>query len=117
MAASLQASKEGLIKIDHLRRVKGWNKYDAAWCDQALTSQSVLKRFWQGKSVTHDSFVAICEVIGLEDWQTIALTPSQEVHDQEGASAGNRPQNINVAQHVPNNSGLVIGNVQGDVNS
>jgi hypothetical protein len=36
-----------------------------------LTSQATLKRFWQGEAIQRETFVKICQAVGLERWEEI----------------------------------------------
>ncbi len=69
--ASLKASEEGLRNVDRARKRKGWNKYDRAWSDLAATSVPTLKRFWRGIPIQAETFQAICDVVGVDDWEKI----------------------------------------------
>ena len=57
-------------------------------------------------------------IIGLEDWQAIALTPESEEkaaeEKQASESAGSRT--INTVQNIHTNFGFVIGNAENIVN-
>ncbi|MGD1717727.1 NB-ARC domain-containing protein [Dapis sp. BLCC M172] len=79
MAVTLRASKEGLQKIDAARKKKGWNKTEGAWCGLALTSQATLKRFWRSLPIERDTFIGICENVGI-NWEEIVdnTTPSPQ---------------------------------------
>lgn len=70
--ASIRASQAGLQYVDNIRRRKGWAKQSTAWADLASTSATTLKRFWGQKRIRADSFINICSVVGIEDWQSIA---------------------------------------------
>jgi NB-ARC domain len=70
MAVTLRASKKGLAIVDQARRKKGWNKYAYGWCDQAYTTPATLKRFWGGLPIAQDTFVNICQAVGV-NWEEI----------------------------------------------
>lgn len=70
MAVTLRASKEGLQKIDAARKKKGWIKTEDAWRELALTSQATLKRFWRGLPIERDTFINICQTVGI-NWEEI----------------------------------------------
>lgn len=81
MADSLSASESGRARIDQARRKKGWTKDAPAWIDRAnellkSTSDSIsrsrLQRFWKGDRIRQAGFVAICQAVGIDDWETIA---------------------------------------------
>lgn len=67
---SLKASKKGLEIVDWARRQKRWNRQACVWYETANTSLPTLKRFWEGKAIQADTFVNICQVVGVE-WKEI----------------------------------------------
>lgn len=69
---TLNASQPGLLQIDRARRRKGWLKQSEIWCRMAQTSRATLKRFWRGEAIDQGTFIAICEAVGLADWEAIA---------------------------------------------
>jgi len=71
MASSLRASRQGLEIVDRARRQKGWNRQAYAWYDKAHTTLPTLKRFWQGEPVEQETFINICQAVGLEHWEEI----------------------------------------------
>ncbi|MFB2938288.1 NB-ARC domain-containing protein [Aerosakkonemataceae cyanobacterium BLCC-F154] len=71
MAVTLKASKEGLEMVDRARRKRGWAKADGEWCQVSQTAPASLKRFWRGMLIRRDTFIAICQAVGM-DWQEIA---------------------------------------------
>jgi hypothetical protein len=70
MATSLRASEEGLAIIDKARKNKGWTKTEEAWCQLAYCSLATLKRFWMRKHIRGESFIEICEVLGV-NWARV----------------------------------------------
>ena len=78
MATTLSASVKGLEIVDRARRRKGWNKTVTAWQDFAKVSKSTLDRFWMGKPIKHENFIAICSAVGIEDWEKIVDLPPLE---------------------------------------
>ncbi len=68
---NLQVSIQGLQTIERLRQRKGWPKTSAVWCDYAQVSEATLKRFWRGKAIRAINFQAICEAIGVTDWEAM----------------------------------------------
>ncbi|MEO1148455.1 MAG: pentapeptide repeat-containing protein [Cyanobacteria bacterium J06638_22] len=58
-------------KIDEARRKKGWAKTEPAWANLAGTSTATLKRFWVGVTIHSEVFPAICEAVGIQDWESI----------------------------------------------
>lgn len=77
MADSVKASPAGLERIDQARRRKGWNKTAEAWCSNAFTSRATLNRFWARRAIRRETFMTICQAVGL-DWE--------EVIEEEGKS-------------------------------
>lgn len=77
---NLKVSELGLKAVDNARQKKGWEQLDLAWLYAADISPTILMRFWQKLDIPKDSFIAICQAVGLEkDWQ--ALTePRQSAH-------------------------------------
>jgi hypothetical protein len=71
MGSSLRASAKGLEIIDQLRKRRGWNRQADVWCQDAHTTRATLKRFWQREPVQQDTFIGICQAVGLERWQEI----------------------------------------------
>jgi hypothetical protein len=83
MAVSISASEVGLQIIDHARRKKGWTKAEETWYQLALTSKATLKRFWAQEAIRQEIFIAICQAVGIEDWETITDFPSQALEDRQ----------------------------------
>ncbi len=71
MGATLRASEKGLEIVDRARKNKGWSKQERAWYELAYVSLATLKRFWQRKNITRDYFIAICQIVGIDRWETI----------------------------------------------
>lgn len=82
MSNSLRASIEGLAIADRARQRRGWTKTSTArWWQEANTSRATLRRFWQGDRIQKEIFIAICETVGISDWEAIAeptLLPIEE---------------------------------------
>jgi hypothetical protein len=79
MAVSLKASKQGLEIVDRERRKKGWQATAVAWYSAAKTSEATLKRFRRKIPIQQDVFVAICQAVGIENWETIVdNTPTMQ---------------------------------------
>jgi AAA ATPase domain len=79
MAVSLKASKEGLEIVDRERRKKGWQATAVAWYSVAKTSEATLKRFRRKIPIQQDVFVAICQAVGIENWEEIVdNTPTMQ---------------------------------------
>ncbi|NJR52039.1 MAG: LuxR family transcriptional regulator, partial [Leptolyngbyaceae cyanobacterium CSU_1_3] len=71
---TIRASEQGLIQIDRARRRKGWLKQSEVWCRMAQTSRATLKRFWRSDAIEQGTFIAICQAVGLADWEAIAAS-------------------------------------------
>jgi hypothetical protein len=71
MAASLPVSAHGLKTVDACRKLKGWKKLDEDWAELAGVSTTTLRRFWEGRCIRQAHFKAICQVVGLEDWEAL----------------------------------------------
>ncbi|MBD1999978.1 NACHT domain-containing protein [Leptolyngbya sp. FACHB-541] len=70
---SLKASERGLAIVNQARLRKGWTKTRTPlWWQSAHTSQATLRRFWQGAAVQSETFIAICEVVGIKDWRIVS---------------------------------------------
>lgn len=79
MATSLIASKEGLEIVDRERKKKGWQATAVAWYSAAKTSEATLKRFRRKIPIQQDVFVAICQAVGIENWEAIVdNTPTMQ---------------------------------------
>lgn len=68
---ALRASPQGLELVNQARRHKGWNRQASAWYQTALTSLPTLKRFLQGEPIQQETFIRICQAVGLEHWEEI----------------------------------------------
>ena len=69
--SSIKLHEEAIKMIDLMRKQKGWNKADKEWTDAAYVSKSTLKRFVYGKPVSPVNFKAMCEVLGIDEWQSL----------------------------------------------
>ena len=77
MARSLRATQQALDNIVEPARVrKRWNQQDEQWAEAAGVSLKTLQRFWQRQPIRQGNFIAICQAIGLEDWQAILDLPT-----------------------------------------
>ena len=73
MGHSIRASEQGLAIANQARQRLGWTKTSTArWWQDAHTSRATLRRFWRGERIQQDAFIAICQTVGLDDWQKIA---------------------------------------------
>ncbi|MTJ53125.1 NACHT domain-containing protein [Anabaena sp. UHCC 0253] len=72
MSNSLKASPTGLEIVDKARQRLGWTKTSTArWWQDAHTSKATLRRFWQGDHIQKEIFIAICQAVGISNWETI----------------------------------------------
>lgn len=79
MVSSLRASKQGLERVNQARKKKGWTKtVTSAWWESALTSQATLRRFWRKIPIEPESFINICQAVGISKWQEIAENTTTE---------------------------------------
>ncbi|MEA5506489.1 NB-ARC domain-containing protein [Halotia wernerae UHCC 0503] len=73
MSNSLKASTTGLAIVDKARQRCGWTKTSTArWWHDAHTSRATLRRFWQGERIQREIFIAICQAVGISNWEAIA---------------------------------------------
>lgn len=73
MSNSLKASTAGLAIVDKSRQRLGWTKTSTArWWQDAHTSRATLRRFWQGDRIQREIFIAICQAVGIVNWEAIA---------------------------------------------
>ncbi|MEM7064464.1 MAG: ATP-binding protein [Cyanobacteria bacterium P01_B01_bin.77] len=73
MGQSVGASEQGLAIANQARQRLGWTKTSTArWWQDAHTSRATLRRFWRGERIQQDAFIAICQAVGLNNWQEIA---------------------------------------------
>ncbi len=59
------------MAVDRARRRKGWLKQAEVWCRLAQTSRATLKRFWRREAIDQGTFIAICQAVGLTDWEAL----------------------------------------------
>jgi len=73
MADTLSASKQGLAIANQARQRRGWTKTSTArWWQEAHTSRATLRRFWRGENIQKESFIAICNAVGITNWQQVS---------------------------------------------
>lgn len=70
MAATLRTSENGLKIVDSARKRKGWKVTAHAWCMAAHTSPATLKRFRQLKPIEQETFINICQAVGV-NWEEV----------------------------------------------
>jgi hypothetical protein len=80
MSLSLSATPHGLAIVDQARQRRGWTKTSTArWWQDAHTSRATLRRFWQGDRIQRDIFIALCETVGIAQWESIAAPFAGEI--------------------------------------
>lgn len=88
LPTSVKASPEGLNRVDRARRRMGLSRTRSeVWWLEAEVSQSTLRRFWSGKSIRRDNFIAVCQAVGIEQWQEIVDWPSLLTETDEAPGA------------------------------
>jgi hypothetical protein len=81
MSNSLSASTAGLAIVDKARLRLGWTKTSTSrWWQDAHTSRATLRRFWQGDRIQREIFIAICQAVGINNWEAIA--DSSDIHSE-----------------------------------
>jgi len=95
MAGSLRASAQGLKIVDQARKRQGWTKtMTVAWWQTALTSQATLRRFWRKLPIQQETFIKICEAVGISNWKQIvdgSLAEEPEAREMAIADWGEAP--------------------------
>ncbi|MCP2728525.1 NB-ARC domain-containing protein [Limnofasciculus baicalensis] len=85
---ALKASAQGLEIVDKARKKKGWTKtVTVAWWQDALTTQATLRRFWRGIPIQSESFINICQVVGISNWEDILDCSTDEELEVSDISA------------------------------
>jgi NB-ARC domain len=69
--ASLKLSAEGFQILERSRRQKRWDKAAEVLCSDALTSKATLRRFWAKQPIQHDTFIRICQTLGIKNWEAV----------------------------------------------
>lgn len=67
---TLRASLSGLEVVEQAKKRRGWGRQALIWANAAFTSQATLKRFWRGEPIQEETFVKICQAVGV-DWQRV----------------------------------------------
>lgn len=75
--ASLKLSAEGFQILERARRQKRWDKAAEVLCSDALTSKATLRRFWAKQPIQHDTFIRICQALGIENWEEVVDRTSE----------------------------------------
>ena len=83
------------MDIDNARRKKRWTKHSPQWITMGHTTESTLKRFLRGDRITTDTFISICEAVGLPEWQTLV---DWEDKDIDSTRVGSSPSETVTAQ-------------------
>jgi hypothetical protein len=95
MAGSLRASAQGLEIVDQARKRQGWTKtMTVAWWQTALTSQATLRRFWRKLPIQQETFIKICEAVGVSNWKQIvdgSVAEEPEAREMAIADWGEAP--------------------------
>ncbi|MGD1900026.1 MAG: hypothetical protein ACFB16_24155 [Phormidesmis sp.] len=79
MAITLKTDKQGLSVIDRARVDKNWTALALSWCEKANVSLSTLKRFRERKAIQKDAFIAICQAVGIDNWQQVVAGAHSDV--------------------------------------
>ena len=95
--------------IDVIRKQKGWTKADKEWTDAAYVSESTLKRFVSGQPVSPDNFKAMCEVLGIDKWQS--LIDWQDVDSVTKAAVDELLKSANKNEEPQLNQGICLTGV------
>lgn len=78
--ASLKMSAEGFQILERARRQKRWDKAAEVLCSDALTSKATLRRFWAKQPIQYDTFIRICQTLGIENWEAVVdRTPENSI--------------------------------------
>jgi NB-ARC domain len=64
-------SAAGLEIIEKARQQKRWDKTAEVLCNDALTSKATLKRFWRKQPIQQETFIRICQVLGVGSWEEL----------------------------------------------
>jgi HEAT repeat protein len=91
MAVSLKASNQGLQTVDEARRKRGWTKASVEWREKAQVASASLKRFWLGRPINKDTFVAICKAVGVDWLQVAELQNESQLEKQEQSILSVKP--------------------------
>jgi hypothetical protein len=75
---AIRATPQGLEIVEDARKQKRWKRQDAAWYTTAAVSLATLRRFLAGTPVGEESFKAICKAVGIDSWQEITDSRSQQ---------------------------------------
>lgn len=98
MKRGFKLSKKGEEIVNLARKKKGWNKNERAWIDLAFTSESTLKRFFKGERISMDTFKAISQVVGIEEWQQLVDWEDDDNNLALPLSETSPPQLLEISQ-------------------
>ncbi len=65
------ASYYGLTIINHAISKIGWTKLDESWIKTANITLKTLDDFWNQLEIPEDDFIAICQAVGIENWEQV----------------------------------------------
>ncbi len=102
--ASLKMSPPGLEIIDKARQQKRWDKTADVLCTDALTSKATLKRFWRKQPIQRETFIRICQVLGVERWEEVIEGDSENQIPSYSADEGV----VKVELPIENSRGFVL---------
>jgi tetratricopeptide (TPR) repeat protein len=88
--ASLKLSAEGFQILEKARRQKRWDKAAEVLCSDALTSKATLRRFWAKQPIQHDTFIRICQTLGIKNWEAVVD------RTRENRIPGNKPEEAQI---------------------
>ncbi len=101
--ASLKLSAEGFQILERARRQKRWDKAAEVLCSDALTSKATLRRFWAKQAIQHDTFIRICQTLGIENWAALVDRTSENCipsHKTDGSQIPN-PLSFTLPEKLP----------------
>ncbi|MEG4351383.1 tetratricopeptide repeat protein [Microcoleus sp. LAD1_D3] len=101
--ASLKMSAEGFQILERARRQKRWDKAAEVLCSYALTSKATLRRFWAKQPIQYDTFIRICQTLGIENWEELVeRTPENSIpgNKTEGTQIPN-PLSFTLPEKLP----------------
>ncbi|MEP1079314.1 ATP-binding protein [Leptolyngbya sp. PL-A3] len=68
---NLRASERGLETIKAAIQERGWNLQSARLYQTAKVSEATLKRFLRRIPIRRESFISICQSIGIDNWENV----------------------------------------------
>lgn len=80
--STLKISADGFSIVDRARNEKGWTRQSTAWLTAANTSLATIKRFWRRHPIRQETFIDICQAVGV-NWKEVTETiPKKEPYTQ-----------------------------------